>query len=351
MPLSIKEVKNQLEQVQTELEQKQGELESTTDYQSPQYIELNKTLTELSQTKELLNQWLKLNDQLQQSQNLLDSSEDEAMQKLAKDEIKSLKKQLKELENQLHPDEDAAIKTIILEIRAGAGGEEAALFAQDLLRMYTNFAGTMGWKIEMISTDYADQGGIKQVSAYIKGPGVYSWLKHESGVHRVQRIPVTESSGRIHTSTASVAILPEAKDVAIHIDPKDLETQTFRASGAGGQFVNKTSSAVRIKHIPTGITVASQESRSQGKNREIALNMLKAKLYEAEKQKKESARTDLRRQQIGTADRSEKIRTYNYPQSRVTDHRIKQSWQNLTDIMDGKIEKVLTAVKELENSN
>ena len=236
-------------------------------------------------------------------------------------------------------------KNVIIEIRAGAGGEEAAIFASDLLRMYNNYANAQGWQFSIISITQANAGGIKEVIATIKGKNVFGQLKYESGVHRVQRIPQTESSGRIHTSTASVVILPEAAEVDIEIKPEDIRIDAMRASGAGGQHVNKTTSAIRITHIPTGITAFSQESRVQQENRKLAMTILKTRLYELEKAKKQSEESGKRKNLVGSGDRSEKIRTYNYPQSRVTDHRIKKSWHNLEEIINGDIDTVVNDVK------
>ena len=239
------------------------------------------------------------------------------------------------------PDDD---KSCIVEIRGGAGGEESALFAYDLYRMYTMYAESRNWKTEVISLNETELGGYKEVSFSIEGEDVYSRMKYESGVHRVQRVPDTEASGRIHTSTATVAVLPEVEDVEINIDPGDLKIDVFRSSGAGGQHVNKTSSAIRITHLPTGMVVECQDERSQYKNKDKAMKVLKARLYDIEQQKRDSEIASERRSQVGTGDRSERIRTYNFPQGRVTDHRIGLTLYKLENILNGDLEELLDSI-------
>ena len=235
---------------------------------------------------------------------------------------------------------------IIIEIRAGAGGEEAALFAQQLYRMYTRYAERSGWKVKILHSHRSEIGGLKEIIFEISGKEAFDQMSNESGVHRVQRIPETEKTGRIHTSTVSVAVLPKATPIDIQIKPEDIRIDTYRASGPGGQYANKTSSAVRITHIPSGLVVASQEGRLQQENRELALTILRTRLLQKKQEEEAQKRGDLRRQQIGTGERSEKIRTYNFPQDRVTDHRIKKSWNNIDHIMDGNIDELVTALKE-----
>src|ERR1017187_10481105 len=236
-------------------------------------------------------------------------------------------------------------KNILLEIRGGTGGEEAALFASDLFRMYTRFAERRRWKVEILSMSSASAGGLKEVVAAVEGKGAYAHLKYESGVHRVQRVPTTEAQGRIHTSTATVAIMPELEDVDINIDPKDLKIEVMRSGGPGGQSVNTTDSAVRIHHIPTGLYVHCQQEKTQHKNKAMAMKILRSKLYEIELEKQETAEREARRSQIGSGDRSEKIRTYNFPQDRLTDHRIGYTRHNLPAIMDGDLEDIINSLR------
>ena len=284
---------------------------------------------------------------VQDSLELLDTESDEELREMAKDELNEAKARIEELEHTMKilllPKDPNDDKNVIVEIRAGAGGDEAALFAAELFRMYTHYVEAKHWKIEVINADETGIGGMKEVEFMVKGQGAYSILKYESGVHRVQRVPETESGGRIHTSTASVAVMPEAEEVDVHIDEKDIRIDVMRASGNGGQCVNTTDSAVRLTHYPTGIVVYSQTEKSQIQNKDKAFAILRAKLYEMECQKAHDAEADARRSQIGTGDRSEKIRTYNFPQGRVTDHRINLTLYKLDKIMDGDIQEIIDA--------
>ena len=284
---------------------------------------------------------------IEDSLAMLSEESDEELLELAKEELNESKKRVEELENELKilllPKDPNDDKDIIVEIRAGAGGDEAALFAAELFRMYTHYVESRGWKIEVVKADETGIGGMKEVEFMVKGQGAYSVMKYESGVHRVQRVPETESGGRIHTSTASVAVMPEAEEVDIKIDEKDIRIDVMRASGNGGQCVNTTDSAVRLTHYPTGIVIYSQTEKSQIQNKEKAFALLRAKLYDMECQKAHDAEADARRSQIGTGDRSEKIRTYNFPQGRVTDHRIGLTLYKLDKIMDGDIQEIIDA--------
>ena len=278
---------------------------------------------------------------IEDSLEMLEEESDEEMRELAKEELSEAKNHLTELEDQLKilllPKDPNDDKNVIVEIRAGAGGDEAALFAAELFRMYKSFAESNRWKVELMSVNENGIGGFKEVVFMISGKGAYSRLKYESGVHRVQRIPATESGGRIHTSTATVAIMPEAEEVDVEIDMNDCRFDVFRASGNGGQCVNTTDSAVRLTHIPTGIVVSCQDEKSQLKNKDKALKVLRSRLYEMELAKAHDAEAEARKSQIGTGDRSEKIRTYNFPQGRVTDHRIKLTLHRLENILNGDL--------------
>jgi peptide chain release factor 1 len=282
---------------------------------------------------------------IEDSLALLDSESDEEMRELAKEELNDAKARVEELEEQLKilllPKDPNDDKDIVVEIRAGAGGDEAALFAAELFRMYTHYVESRHWKIEVVNADETGIGGMKEVEFMVKGKGAYSIMKYESGVHRVQRVPETESGGRIHTSTASVAVMPEAEEVDVQIEEKDIRIDVMRASGNGGQCVNTTDSAVRLTHYPTGIVIYSQTEKSQLQNKEKAFALLRAKLYDIELQKKQDAESAARLSQIGTGDRSEKIRTYNFPQGRVTDHRIGLTLYKLDKIMDGDIQEII----------
>ncbi|MDO5539271.1 MAG: peptide chain release factor 1 [Eubacteriales bacterium] len=285
---------------------------------------------------------------VEDSLSMLESESDEEMRELLKDELNTAKARITELETELKilllPKDPNDDKNVIVEIRAGAGGDEAALFAAEMYRLYVKYAEKRRWKVEMMNADEIGIGGMKEVNFMISGVGAYSRLKYESGVHRVQRVPETESGGRIHTSTITVAVMPEVEDVDVVIDEKDIRIDVMRASGNGGQCVNTTDSAVRLTHYPTGIVVYSQTEKSQLQNKAKAFALLRAKLYDIEQQKAHDAEAELRRSQIGTGDRSEKIRTYNFPQGRVTDHRIKLTLYKLDSVMNGDIDELLDSL-------
>jgi peptide chain release factor 1 len=304
-----------------------------------QYVKLTKEFAELSPAAAQIEALRKAEaESADLEQMLRDPSADKDMADLAYAERAAIAERIGGLEQQLRiallPKDAADEKSAILEVRAGTGGDEAALFAADLFRMYSRYADLRGWKVEVISASENDLGGYKEIVASITGEGVFARLKFESGVHRVQRVPATEASGRIHTSAATVAVLPEAEDVEIDIKPDDIRIDTMRAGGAGGQHVNKTESAVRITHLPTGIVVVSAE-KSQHQNRRLAMNVLKARVYELEREKAATERSDARKSQVGSGDRSQRIRTYNFPQGRVTDHRINLTLYNLDEVMTG----------------
>ncbi|MFW5878809.1 MAG: peptide chain release factor 1 [Myxococcota bacterium] len=287
--------------------------------------------------------------QLEENRGFMETEKDPELREMAKEEIQSLEDEQERLEHQLRllllPKDPNDEKNVILEVRAGTGGEEAALFAGDILRMYLRYADRMRWRVEMLSKSESERGGIKEAVVRFEGDEVYSHLKYESGVHRVQRVPETEAQGRIHTSAASVMVLPEAEEVDLQIDEKELRIDVFRASGPGGQSVNTTDSAVRITHLPSGIVVSMQDEKSQHKNRARAMTVLRSRLLEMEEQRLADERRDLRRSQVKSGDRSEKIRTYNFPQDRLTDHRIGLSRHNLDAVLAGDLEPIVTACR------
>lgn len=305
---------------------------------------LGREYAELRPVVEQVAAYRQLIDDIAEAELMLADPE---MKALAEDELPDLKARLPEVEKALQlallPKDAADARPAMIEIRPGTGGDEAALFAGDLLRMYQRYAETRGWSFQIIEYQETELGGIKEVVAHVKGEGVFARLKYESGVHRVQRVPETESGGRIHTSAATVAVLPEAEDVDIHIDPNDLRIDTMRSSGAGGQHVNTTDSAVRITHIPSGIVVTSSE-KSQHRNREIAMQVLKTRLYDMERQRAHDERAASRKSQVGSGDRSERIRTYNFPQGRMTDHRINLTLYKLDQIMQGDLDEIIDAL-------
>ena len=312
------------------------------------FRKLMKEQADLAPIVDAYKQYKQAKQDVEDSLALLDEESDEEMKELAKEELADAKKRIEELEQELKilllPKDPNDEKNVIVEIRAGAGGDEAALFASELYRMYVHYAESQHWKTEMINVSESGIGGMKEVEFMITGHGAYSKLKYESGVHRVQRVPETESGGRIHTSTATVAIMPEAEEFDVVIDDKDIRIDVMRASGNGGQCVNTTDSAVRLTHIPTGIVIYSQTEKSQLQNKEKAFRLLRSKLSDMELERRQNEEAAERRSQIGTGDRSEKIRTYNFPQGRVTDHRIKLTLYKIDAIMDGDIQELIDSL-------
>lgn len=312
------------------------------------FRKLMKEQNDLTPIVEAYNEYKECKQAIEDSLEMLEEESDEEMRELAKEELNDNKKRVEELEQELKilllPKDPNDEKNVIVEIRAGAGGDEAALFASELYRMYVHYAESQHWKTEMINVSESGIGGMKEVEFMITGHGAYSKLKYESGVHRVQRVPETESGGRIHTSTATVAIMPEAEEFDVVIDDKDIRIDVMRASGNGGQCVNTTDSAVRLTHIPTGIVIYSQTEKSQLQNKEKAFRLLRSKLYDMELERRQNEEAAERRSQIGTGDRSEKIRTYNFPQGRVTDHRIKLTLYKIDAIMDGDIQELIDSL-------
>ncbi len=313
------------------------------------FTKLSKEMADLKETVEKYDRYKKVVQQIKDDEEMLDAGmDDDEMTAMVKEELAASKEEKEQLEDEIKvlliPKDPNDDKNIIMEIRGAAGGDEASLFAADLFSMYSKYAERQGWKFQVIDKNQTEVGGFKEVAILISGNQVYSKLKYESGAHRVQRVPVTESAGRVHTSTATVVVMPEEEDVEIEIDPKDIRVDVYRSSGAGGQHINKTSSAVRMTHLPTGIVVAMQDERSQQQNRAKAMQILKARVYDYYATKEQNEYDENRKSAVGTGDRSERIRTYNYPQNRVTDHRIGLSLNKLDRIMNGELEEIIDAL-------
>ncbi len=334
----------QLEKTHEELTQKLTDPAVLSDRKA--YADANRTLSEIGHVVELYRDYRRVRQQLTETEEMLSSlGKDDDLFEMAHEERGQLQERLarieEDLRRELTPKDPNDSRNVVLEIRAGTGGDEASLFAAELFRMYSRYAEQQGWRIEVIDLSESGVGGVKEVSAIVEGRGAYSRLKYEGGVHRVQRVPETEASGRIHTSAVTVAVLPEADDVEVEVDEKDLRIDRFCASGPGGQGVNTTYSAVRLTHLPTGIVVSCQDERSQIKNKAKALRVLKARILEIEREKAESAMSEERRRMVGSGDRSEKIRTYNFPQNRVTDHRIGVTVHQLPSVLQGDLDALI----------
>ncbi len=319
-----------------------------------EYRKLMKEHSDLEEIVAKYGEYKKINKEIEEAKELLGEKLDREFKQMVEAELKEAERHLEEVKKELKilllPKDPNDDKNVIVEIRGGAGGDEAALFAADLFRMYSKYAEKQRWSTEILDSNPTEIGGFKEVIFLIKGKGAYSKLKYESGVHRVQRVPTTEASGRVHTSTVTVAVLAEAEEIDIEIDPNDLRIDTFRASGAGGQHVNRTDSAIRITHIPTGMVVTCQDERSQHKNRDKAMTILRSRLYEIARQQQEGDIAQERKSQVGTGDRSERIRTYNFPQGRITDHRIGLTIYKLEDVLNGEIDEIIDALITTDQS-
>ena len=335
------------------VEEKYRELESLISDPAvladmPKWQKLSREHAQLAPVVEKYREYKKVREGLLEAKAIFDDNPDADMRRLAEDEIAELRPRLEALERELPilllPKDPNDAKNVIVEIRGGVGGEEAALFAGDLFRMYARYAERRGWRVDVIDKNATEIGGFKEISFSVDGAGAYSFLKYESGTHRVQRVPVTESSGRIHTSAVTVAVLPEAEEVEVEIAPADLRIDTYCASGAGGQYVNRTETAIRITHLPTGIVVQCQDEKSQLKNKEKAMRVLRARILEAAREEQAATVAADRKSQVGSGDRSERIRTYNFPQGRVTDHRIGLTLHKLAAVLDGDLEELLAAL-------
>lgn len=348
------DIEAKLEQVKERFEEVTTAMSDPSVYDNPdRYTELTKEHSDLKELVELYDEWKDVQNQIKGNKELIEDGEDAEITEMAEMENKELVPRLEQLEEdikfKLIPKDPDDSKNVIVELRAGTGGDEAAIFAGDLFDMYRRYADKKGWKLNLLSLSESEKGGYKELTFGLEGEEVYGTMKYESGVHRVQRVPETETQGRVHTSAASVAVLPEVEEVDVEINSADLRIDTFRASGAGGQHVNKTDSAVRITHEPSGVVVECQQERSQHKNKSKAMKMLRSKIYKMKEAEQRKEREEERKSQISTGDRSAKIRTYNFPQSRMTDHRINLTLYNLEDIMKGEIDEIIEALRVQDN--
>lgn len=346
---------SKLKSVENRYEELSSEMSDPVVIASDRYLKIVKEHSDLEPMVLAYREYNQLSAELIEIKELFTSSDDREFRDLVKDEITSHEKRIAELEESLRemlaPKDPSDNRNVIVEIRAGAGGDEAALFAAVLYRMYCYYASSKGWSVELIDVNETELGGYKEIVFEIDGRGAYSRLKYEKGVHRVQRVPTTESGGRIHTSTVTVAVLPEVDDVEVNINPNDLDIDTYRASGAGGQHVNKTDSAIRITHRPSGIVVTCQDQRSQYKNKDRAMAVLRSRIFEMEQNKRSGSIADERKSQVGTGDRSERIRTYNYHQGRVSDHRIGLTLYKIDEVLQGNLDEFINALTAADRAN